>query len=391
MRKGHNATTLPGVSVVIPCFNAATTIERTLWSALNQTYRNLEIVVVDDSSTDNSVSIVENIAAQDSRVAIYRQPNGGVAAARNLGIARSHCEYIAPLDADDLWHPTKIEKQVAVLKAADGKVGLVYCHFRRVDEIDLVLKGWNTDAPIGDVFSSLILSNFIGNASSPLIRRSCIEAVGGYDPMLRARDAEGCEDLALYLAIAERWYFALVPEYLVGYRVLHGSMSQNHARMAKSWHLVIAKAYARHPELPSKLFRWSFGMCYRWLGLSCLWQGKGWWAIKYLAKAVATDPSDTLSLWMSHACLAIAARPLITKLRKSRLLQHARIPLQRRCVKSSVLGKPYFCLDPTTSERIQARPRDRLRRLFASSIPVARGRGARNESDVTCIFNSFTP
>src|SRR4051812_29793927 len=105
------------VSAVIPAFNAERTINDTLRSVRSQTHRNLEIIVVDDGSTDRTRSIVEEHASRDSRVTLISQVNAGVAAARNVGWQSSHSEWIAFLDADDLWAPTKIEKQLEVMIA----------------------------------------------------------------------------------------------------------------------------------------------------------------------------------------------------------------------------------------------------------------------------------
>ncbi len=114
----------PLVSVVIPAFNASTYIERTLRSVMRQTYAALEIVVVNDGSTDHTAKLVEQIAASDSRIRLLSTPNRGVAAARNTGIEASSGRFVAFLDADDLWHPTKIEKQVNALKRLSPRTGL---------------------------------------------------------------------------------------------------------------------------------------------------------------------------------------------------------------------------------------------------------------------------
>src|SRR5439155_4413373 len=111
-----NDTGTPLVTVVIAAFNAMAHIEETCLSALRQTYRSLEVIVVDDGSTDETSRIVQRLAASDSRVRLIRQQNRGVAAARNAGIAAASGEFIAPLDADDLWDSTKIERQVRRLQ-----------------------------------------------------------------------------------------------------------------------------------------------------------------------------------------------------------------------------------------------------------------------------------
>ncbi|NEK55550.1 glycosyltransferase, partial [Rhizobium leguminosarum] len=105
----------PLVSVVIPAFNASRYIERTLRSAGRQTYRNLEIIVVNDGSTDDTAKVVEKMALADPRIRMLSTANRGVAAARNTGIQESTGRFVAFLDADDLWHQTKIEKQVNAL------------------------------------------------------------------------------------------------------------------------------------------------------------------------------------------------------------------------------------------------------------------------------------
>jgi glycosyltransferase involved in cell wall biosynthesis len=105
------------VSVIIPAHNASRFLRQTLESVVRQTHQDLEIIVVDDGSTDNTVRIAVGIQKQDSKVTLYRQANQGASVARNLGIEKSKGNFIAFLDADDLWHPTKIEKQHDLLLA----------------------------------------------------------------------------------------------------------------------------------------------------------------------------------------------------------------------------------------------------------------------------------
>ena len=99
------------VSVIIPACNDAVTVERTVSSVLNQTYSDLEILVVDDGSTDQTAVLVQSMADVDHRIRLLQKPNGGLASARNHGIAHAGGEFIAPIDADDLWHPEKIRSK----------------------------------------------------------------------------------------------------------------------------------------------------------------------------------------------------------------------------------------------------------------------------------------
>jgi glycosyltransferase involved in cell wall biosynthesis len=124
----------PRVSVIVPAFNAATSIEETLDSVLRQTYENFDVVVDDDGSEDDTAAKVECFAARDPRITLVRQHQSGIAAARNLAIERSSGELVAPLDADDLWHPRKLELQVRSLEAAPPSVALCYCWWQNIDE-----------------------------------------------------------------------------------------------------------------------------------------------------------------------------------------------------------------------------------------------------------------
>jgi glycosyltransferase involved in cell wall biosynthesis len=242
----------PLVSVVVPCFNAAQTLLRTLRSAQRQTYQNLEILIVDDGSTDSTHEIATKFAANDPRARVLMQPNSGVAAARNLGIAHAQGEYIAPLDADDLWAPQKVELQVKKIQS-DTAIGLVYAWFDNVNDDDEIIPGGSRVRYEGHVLSDLCTVDFVGNGSNPLMRTSAVREVGGYDPELRAQSAEGCEDWKLALCLAERYRFGLVPHSLVGYRCSAGNMSNRTAMMMRSARLVASEIAVRHPELAETL------------------------------------------------------------------------------------------------------------------------------------------
>lgn len=235
------------VSVVIPAYNAAATLDETLHSVRAQTHRALEIIVVDDGSTDATAAIVQQHASADGRVRLLRQSNAGVAAARNHGWQRARADCVAFIDADDLWMPTKIERQLATLESAGERVGLVYCWYAKIDHASRIAGTRHDPRWEGDVMQPILMSNFIGNGSAALIRREALAVAGGFDAGLQARGAHGCEDYLLYFRIAEAWHFALVSERLVGYRWLPDNMSSNRPRMLRSWLLVQDEMLARHP------------------------------------------------------------------------------------------------------------------------------------------------
>ena len=173
------------VSVIIPAYNASRTIRETLESAAAQTHRALEILVVDDGSSDETPAIVEGFASGDPRVRLIPQANGGVAAARNSGIAASSAEFIAPLDSDDLWHPTKIARQLDIFATGGPDIGLVYTWFALIDDRSRVKQLRHHPEHQGEVLAPLAFHNFIGNGSSALIRRSALAHTEGYDSSLR--------------------------------------------------------------------------------------------------------------------------------------------------------------------------------------------------------------
>jgi glycosyltransferase involved in cell wall biosynthesis len=244
------------VSVIIPAYNAASFLGMTLASARAQTYPNFEIIVVDDGSTDGTVAIVSAAARDDLRVRLIRQGNAGVAAARNRGIAESFGTYIAPLDADDLWHPDFLGILVAALEAAGSRTALAYSQHARIDEHGNFIE-LNLPVLIEDrrqALSRLIQENFIGNSSSAVMRRAYVENVGRYDVSLHARGVQGAEDMALYIALAEQWDFVAVPHYAVGYRQHAASMSRDTARMELSSKATLADLRRRRPDLPDLWF-----------------------------------------------------------------------------------------------------------------------------------------
>ncbi|MHC5825481.1 MAG: glycosyltransferase family 2 protein, partial [Nostoc sp.] len=261
----------PLVSVIVPAYNADTFIERTLNSILTQTYINIEVLVVDDGSEDRTAEIVKSFVDKDSRVILLKQKNAGVAAARNLAIEKSSGEYIAPIDADDIWYRQKLEKQVQCMLEADQSVGLVYAWSVHIDEDDVIFGTidieYNRDflTVEGTVYPALVYTNFIGNASVPLIRRSCFEQLGFYNCKFKADNAQGCEDWDLYLRIAEHYKFRVVRDFLIGYRQVKGSMSRNCISMERSYNLFMAEFRQRHPEIPTYIYNLSASNFYFYL------------------------------------------------------------------------------------------------------------------------------
>lgn len=287
----------PLISVIVPAYNASRFIRQTLNSVLSQTYQNLEIIVVDDGSQDKTLQIVKSIAAMDERVLLLQQPNQGVASARNLAIEKSRGEFIAPIDADDLWHPQKIEKQVAYMLRSGPSFGLVYSWWLNIDEEGLPIytsPRWRME---GSVYMTLIALPFIGNASVSLIRRTCIERVGAYNAEWRKQGAQGCEDWDFSLRIAEHYQLGVVPEYLVGYRSVKGSMALNFITMKRSHELMIQNVKQKHPKIPERIYCWSRSNFYVYLAGVSYKNRQYKAALSWVFKAFCSDKVTPFSPW----------------------------------------------------------------------------------------------
>jgi hypothetical protein len=257
---GRSPNTPAGlVSVIVPAWNAAGTIDATLRSVRAQTYSSLEIVVVDDGSTDGTASVVEAHGADDPRILLIRQTNLGVAAARNAGIAAAKGEFVAPVDADDLWQPDKIRLQVEAMRMAGAKAGLCCTGVHTIDAEARIIGTYVPD-PGPSALVLLCHRNLVGNGSSALMPRALVVACGGYDPFLRAAGAQGCEDWQLYLRIVESHSFIVVPACLTGYRQHPAQMSGRFEEMVRSAELVLAAFKQRRPDLAPDLMQGLRGM-----------------------------------------------------------------------------------------------------------------------------------
>lgn len=279
----------PLVSVVVPAWNAGRTIAETLNSVAAQTYSNIEILIVDDGSTDATARIAAEFCVREPRARLISTPNSGVAAARNRGIAEAAGKWIAPVDADDVWHPTKIEKQVAGALSALEAPGFVYCWHRLIDREGRVTGSGPHWQLKGRAFRRLAYLNVVENGSALLLSRNAALEVGGYDESLRARQAQGCEDVMIQLQIARRHPIGVVPEYLVGHRRHDDNMSGDFEQILRSWRFVYAQI-SSEAALPRSLTRWVDGKCEFDIAERRLAAGETSDGLKHLALALVRDP-----------------------------------------------------------------------------------------------------
>ena len=272
---------MANVSVIIPAYNAEAFMADTVKSVLNQTYQDLEIIVVDDGSKDGTLAALEQFG---SGIRVHQQPNGGVARARNTGVGLAKGSWVAFLDADDLWLPEKLERQLAIASAPMSYTDRLNIGSRGdLPELQSVV----TRMHDGDLFLPLLREgNFITN-TSVMIRRELFEKLGGFYTGLN-----GTEDWDLWIRVAERHPIALVPQPLVKYRFHGGSISRNYARMCRERTAVIARALEldRGKALDWKTRRQIWSETFRTNGWDAGRSGARWNALAEYTRAAIAWP-----------------------------------------------------------------------------------------------------
>uniref|UniRef100_A0A832E0T5 Glycosyltransferase n=1 Tax=candidate division WWE3 bacterium TaxID=2053526 RepID=A0A832E0T5_UNCKA len=223
------------VSVIIPTYNAKKFLPESVASALGQTYKNIEVIVVDDGSTDGTEDLK---ILQDPRVRYIKiKHSDGPATPRNVGIQNARGELAAFLDADDVWLPKKLEEEVKFMQ--EGKFDLVHCDAEIVSENgEIVRKRFHKGAavPSGEVFADLFRGNFI-ITSSVVLKRSCFDKSGWFDASRRLR---AVEDYDLWLRMSRQFKFGYLNKRLLKYREYVGSLSdegvlRSHERLLAVW------------------------------------------------------------------------------------------------------------------------------------------------------------
>lgn len=229
------------ISVIIPTFNHSRFVSDAINSVLAQTYKNLEVIIVDDGSTDNTREVLKKYG---SKIKYIYQNNKGLSAARNIGIKFSKGEFIAILDADDIWLSRKLELQMKMMEECTSSTGVVSCGVYIIDEEGKIIKEFVRKNYLSKInfFNELIIKNIVsGGGSCALIRRVCFEKVGMFDENLKS-----AEDWDMWLRISKYFDIKYVEIPLVKIRVSERSMSSpiNVSKMLKNELQVLKKVFS---------------------------------------------------------------------------------------------------------------------------------------------------
>ncbi|MEM8830638.1 MAG: glycosyltransferase family A protein [Cyanobacteria bacterium P01_G01_bin.19] len=233
---------MPQISIVIPAYNAAQTITETIESVQQQTVDDWELIVVNDGSTDNTLEVLQQIV--ELRLKIISAPNGGVSAARNLGMAQARGQYIAFLDADDLWVADKLELQLEALEQnPNAIVAYSWTCFMDEQQDGYVYHPSPPYQYAGDVYPQLLQRDFIHSGSNTLVRKSALDRVGGFDSR-----CDICEDWDMWVRLAAIGGFVVVPQHQIMYRRAAGSSTSSVERMYEQTSYAIDKAFQAAPD-----------------------------------------------------------------------------------------------------------------------------------------------
>ncbi|WP_013321039.1 glycosyltransferase family 2 protein [Gloeothece verrucosa] len=283
------------VSVIIPTYNAEIYIKQTLESVLAQTYCDLEIIIVDDESPDRSIEICQQF--NDPRIKIIHQKNRGLAGARNTGIRHAQGEYLAFLDADDLWLPEKLTLQIEHLEN-NPEVGVSFSRSRFIDENGEYIGVYQMPKLTGITPEHLLCRNPIGNGSAPVIRRKVFNAIrfqknlyGQEEDFYFDESFRQSEDIECWFRIVTQthWKIEGIPDALTLYRVNTQGLSANILPQLDSWEKLIEKHRPQTPDVVNKWEHQARAYQLRYLARRAVRLKDGQMAVKLVNRALLSD------------------------------------------------------------------------------------------------------
>jgi len=277
--------TAPAVSVIVTSYNYGRYVGAALASVRNQTVGDVECIVVDDGSTDNSIEVIESFL-DDTRFRLIRLENGGVSRARNVGLSAAHGRFVAFLDADDVWQPTKLERQLRRF-TADPSLGVVFTRRTIIAGNGVRQPCADGMPPEGEIVGPLFRQNFVC-FSSAIVTTEAITRVGGFDEQLGL-----AIDYDFWLRLASLYRVGVVDEPLVAYRIGHGANLSSRQRERYHVALYVMRRFQQQFDTANRLTRADIarGEAETFVNLGVL--SRGWSAreaVSWLLRAVRTRP-----------------------------------------------------------------------------------------------------
>lgn len=277
---------MPRITIVIPAFNVGEFIADAVKSALSQTVQDVEVIVVDDGSTDATASILADI--DDDRLLVIRKDNSGLAAARNTGLRAATAAYVGFLDGDDLWHATKAEKQLRMMDN-DPSTIMTYSDSAYIDEGGCFTGEFLMSRVARPTLQQMIRRNHVGNGSTPIVRTRAARDTGLFDERLRTNG----EDYEFWCRLLHRYghgSLVHVAEPLTLYRIRTNSLSVSFDNFLASVELANQFMRSAMPEVPHWVMREGLAGCYRIASRKSASLKRPGDALRYMAHAVMLAP-----------------------------------------------------------------------------------------------------
>lgn len=268
----------PLVSVIIPTYNRAAYLLKALQSVKEQTYQFLEIIVIDDGSTDNTRMMLKDY---DGPVRYFYQENQGISGARNAGIMNAHGEYVAFLDSDDYWVPEKTERQVALFEQNPG-YGLVASRCASI-RLDGSYRERNRPGKSGWVLADLFKANFI-RTSTAMVKKQCFERIGLFD-----EDLKECEEYDLWLRIAAHYPMGFINKSLAVYVDNPDGVSTD-SLVGRLYRLKVLEKQYLQDKIPAPLYAQRIADTCHYIGRHYIKRGEKERGYSYLLKAQKLRP-----------------------------------------------------------------------------------------------------
>jgi glycosyltransferase involved in cell wall biosynthesis len=302
---------MPRVTIIIPAYNAAAFLHDALNSVLRQTYSDWEVVLIDDGSTDNTRTLVNSYQESfNGKLKYIYQTNRGLPAARNTGIQNAHGEFIALLDADDVWLEERLERGVALMDGNPG-LGLVHAKVARINVTGDIIE--RPPAPSRKYLSGMIAHHIYTRRAhllcpTILFRKRCFDVVGPFDESMCAT-----EDRDMWFRIARLYPVAYIEDVLAHYRISASSMSRNLERMLK-WQMFFLEKHRPAGFYGSVLMHQALGNLYRERGDASFKSADLKQSIRWYLRSVGCNPLSFINL---ATLLRAFGEPLLARMRSN--------------------------------------------------------------------------